>query len=138
MTRVLVDTNVLLDVLLDRPRLSEASSRIWSLAETEQIEGYVSAISFNNIYCIASRAHSKEQADQAMIALRGSFRCVDQSMQIINQAIDANLKDFEDAIQYFSAVHIRADFVITRNLADFPKRGPKAITPEDFLTLIAE
>ena len=132
--KILIDTNVLLDVFLARPGLCESSTAIWSLAEKEKVEAYISAISFNNVYYIATRYHSRNLAEEAVATMRNSFKCIDQTMQIINQSIDAGWKDFEDAIQYFSAIHADADFIITRNVADFPKTAIAAMTPEDFIS----
>ena len=132
--KVLIDTNVLLDVFLARPGLCESSTAIWSLAEKEKIHACVSAISFNNVHYIAMRYHSRELADEAVATMRDSFKCVDQTMQIINQSIDAKWKDFEDTIQFFSTVHAEADIIITRNVGDFPKEGMAVMNPEDFIT----
>jgi predicted nucleic acid-binding protein len=132
--KALIDTNVLLDVFLARPKLCDASTAIWSMAEKEKIQAYVSAISFNNVHYIATRYHSREHGDKAVAAMRDCFKCIDQTIQIINQSIDAKWKDFEDAIQYFSAIHSDIDIIITRNVADFPKEGIAIMTPEDFIS----
>jgi predicted nucleic acid-binding protein len=132
--KVFIDTNVLLDVFLNRPGLVAASAAVWELAEKESIQGIVSAISFNNIHYIATKYHSKDLANQAMSSIRNCFKTVDMTMQIINQSIDAQWKDFEDAIQYFSALHADADYIVTRNSSDFPREGIAIMTPEDFIS----
>lgn len=132
--RVFIDTNVLLDVFLARPKLMDASSAVWALAEKEKIQASISAISFNNVHYIASKYHSRALAGKAISTMRDSFKCVDLTMQIINQAIDAKWNDFENAIQYFSAIHSDTDYIVTRNIADFPREGIVVMKPEDFIS----
>ena len=132
-----IDTNVLLDVFLRRSHQYEASVSIWDMAERGQISGLVSAISFNNIYYIVSRFSDKKHAGRAVKLLRGTFMPVSLDEQILNQAIDSKINDFEDAIQFFSAVHASADFIITRNVKDFPKSSIPVSTPEEFLAILS-
>lgn len=131
--KVLLDTNILLDVLDAREEFYEHSAAVWTLAETQQIDSYISAISFNNINYIISSRHSSKKAHQVMILLRDVFRIVPLTPQIINQAIDSSFSDFEDALQYFSASHIQADFIISRNVRDFRKGDIPVLTPAEFM-----
>jgi predicted nucleic acid-binding protein len=131
--RVFVDTNVLLDVLAERKAFYAESMRVWTLAESGQVDGYISAISFNNCYFIVRKFSGRMNAEKALRALRDIFEPVDLTSQILNQAIDAGVADFEDAIQFHSAVQAQAAFIITRNPDDFP-RGPLPIlSPAEFL-----
>ena len=136
--KVFVDTNVLLDVLAHRDGFYDASARIWSLSERGEIEAFISAISFNNVYYIIRKARDKATADTAMKLLRDVFDSIAPDTRIVNQAIDSEFKDFEDALQFHSAVRCQADFLITRNPADFPPSKPAVLTPEEFLALWRE
>jgi predicted nucleic acid-binding protein len=131
--RLFFDTSILLDVLLKRSGLFEASAQLWTAAESAQVQGCISAISFNNIYYIVHKTTGADTARKVLNTLRDSFTIVDCTAQIINQAIDAKMKDFEDAIQYFSAVHAQCDYLLTRNLKHFPSGGIVVQTPEEFL-----
>lgn len=130
---VFIDTNVLLDVLAKRDGFYEQALAIWSLAERGRIRGLVSTISFNNIHYIIERLGSRAKARRAMLLLRDTFAVVDFDSQVLQQAIDAELKDFEDAVQYFSAIRAEAACLVTRNPRDFPHDGPAILTPEQFL-----
>ncbi len=134
--KVFVDTNVLLDVFQQRNPQYEASVSVWDMAERGQISGFVSVTSFNNIYYIVSRFRDKKHAGRTIKLLRGTFSPVPLDEQILNQAIDSKINDFEDAIQFFSAVHASADFIITRNVKDFPKSNIPVLTPEEFLAIL--
>lgn len=133
--KVFVDTNVLLDVLTHRDGFYDASARIWSLAERGEIEAFISAISFNNVYYITRKARDKPTADIAMRLLRDVFDSVAPDGRIVNQAIDSDFNDFEDALQFHSAARCQADYLVTRNPGDFPSTRPAVLTPEEFLAL---
>jgi predicted nucleic acid-binding protein len=135
--KVFLDTNVLLDVIAWREPFYEDAARIWSLSESGKLEGLVSAISFNNIYYIVRKASSGGKAQEALVALRNVFTAVALSPQILSQAIDGRFEDFEDAIQYYSAIHAGAAYLITRNADHFPSTGVLVLPPAGFLALFS-
>lgn len=130
---VFVDTNVLLDVLMERQPFAADSKRIWFLAETGRIKAHVSAISFNNIYYIVRKMRGTQAAVAVMRMLRDTFAVVACDERVILQSIDARFEDFEDAIQFFSALHCRASCLVTRNPDHFPPSDPPALSPAEFL-----
>ena len=131
--RLFVDTNVVLDVFGRREPFYEDSARIWTLAETGEVTGFVSAMSFPNIFYVLRRAKGNEIARKAMRIMRDTFSFVPLDLQITNQAIDSDIKDFEDAIQFFSALRVGADSLITRNTKDFPTGDVPIQTPAEFI-----
>jgi predicted nucleic acid-binding protein len=130
---VFVDTNVLLDVLGRREPFYTDSARIWTLAETGQMVGLVSTLSLPNLFYILRRGRGSTPARKAMGILRDIFTFVPLDAQITNQAIDADIPDFEDAIQFFSALRAGADVLATRNPSDFPTGDIAIQTPTEFL-----
>ncbi len=134
--RVLVDTNVLLDVLGQREPFWPDSARVWTLAETGRLDARISAISFNNVYHIVRRWGGRVQAERSLRLLRDVFDTVDLTRRVLSQAVDAGFDDFEDAIQYFSAQHVGAEVIVTRNAGHFPRYGPPAMNPTEFLAAI--
>jgi predicted nucleic acid-binding protein len=130
---VFIDTNVLLDVLAKRQPFYEDSAAVWTLAEQGRIRGLVSVLSFSNIYYIVRRLKDRRAANQAMSLLRGTFKAVPCDEQVVFQAIDAGMKDFEDAIQYFSALRTEANCLLSRNPDHFPRSGLSVLTPAEFL-----
>ncbi len=127
------DTNVLLDVLAKREPFYEDSAAVWTLAEQGKVRGLLSALSFSNIYCIVRRLRDRRAAATAMRLLRDTFMPVALDEQVLHQAMDAGLKDFEDAIQYFSALHTEAACLISRNPDHFPRSTLSVLTPREFL-----
>jgi len=134
--RIFVDTNLLLDVLARREPFYAAAARVWTLAETGACEALVSAISFNNVFYIVRKVRDATAARRALILLRDVFASVAPDQRILNQAIDSDLPDFEDAIQFYSALHARADYLLTRNVGDFPAGIMPILAPDEFLALL--
>ncbi len=133
--KILLDTNVLLDVIGDRKPFYEAAARIWTLVESEALEGCISAISFNNIYYIVRKAGDKAAADKALRALRDLFTVIPLDLRLINQSMDAPIDDFEDAVQFHSASRAGTDYLVTRDPDGFPATGVPVLSPQEFLSL---
>lgn len=131
--KVFIDTNVLLDVLAERKAFYPAAMRIWTLAESGRIDAYLAAISFSNCYYIVSKYAGRRSAEKAIHLLRDVFTPVDLTAQVLNQAIDAGFSDFEDALQFHSAVHARAECIVTRNPDHFPRTPLSILSPAEFL-----
>jgi len=131
---VFVDTNVLIDVLAQREPFYADSARLWTLAEQGRVKGFISVISFNNIYYVVRKLRTRRVADRMMVLLRDTFTPVPLDKQILDQAIDAGLKDLEDAIQYFSAVRTGAACIVSRDAKAFPRSELPVLTPQELLT----
>jgi predicted nucleic acid-binding protein len=134
--RLFVDTNLILDVIAERDPFYASAARIWSMCETGVCEGFVSAISFNNVFYIVRRARNADVALKALVLMRDVFKSVAPDEQILNQAIDSDIRDFEDAIQFFSAQRVATDYLLTRNVTDFPKTHQPILAPDEFLVLM--
>lgn len=130
---VFCDTNVLLDVLTRREPFYEDSARVWTLAEGGDIRGLVSVISFTNVFYVVRRLRDRSAADRAIRLLRAAFAPVALDAQMLGQAIDSRFKDFEDAVQFFSALRSGAACLVTRNPRHFPTDDIPIQTPTEFL-----
>ncbi len=134
--KVLIDTNILLDVIQERQPFEPAATRVWKLVEDGQIEGFVSAISFNNIFYVARKQVGADRAIEAVRRVRRTFQFVATDAYVIDRAIASKLGDFEDAIQAAAAVAAEADLIVTRNRRDFAAYGVPAYTAEETLALL--
>jgi predicted nucleic acid-binding protein len=130
---IFLDTNVLLDVLLERHPHYLASASLWTLCEQRRVEGQVAVISFNNAHCILRKLKGRGAAERGVELLRDIFVPIALDLQVLNQAIGARMNDFEDAIQYYSAVRGGAECIVTRNVGHFPKDGVRVMTPGEYL-----
>ena len=133
---VLIDTNVLLDVIQQRQPHDAAASRVWKLVEEGAVAGFVSAISFNNIFYIARKQVGSARALDAIRLVRRVFQAVPLDEAIIDRAIATPTSDFEDAIQGAAAASISANYVVTRNTRDFTAMSVPAVTPEELLAVL--
>jgi predicted nucleic acid-binding protein len=135
MRAIFIDTNVLYDVLGRRETFYGPSNAVWSLCEKGKIKGFISVISFNNVYYINRRMTNRSNAIDKISLIRDVFSMVALDEQVINQAIDSDFSDFEDAIQYFSAVRCDAECIVTRNKKDFKLSDIAVLSPEEFLSI---
>ena len=90
-------------------------------------------LSFSNIYYIVRRLRDRRAAAAALRLLRDTFTPVALDEQVLYQAMDAGMKDFDDAIQYFSALRQGATCLIRRNPGHFPRSTLSVLTPAEFL-----
>jgi predicted nucleic acid-binding protein len=133
--KLFIDTNVVIDVLAQRQGFYDASAAILTMLEKDEAEGFISAISFNNIHYILRKQSGKTRADNAIRMLLSAFNIVTLDEKILTRTIESNFNDFEDGIQFFSAMRSNADYLISRNVRDFPHDDIPVLTPEEFLQL---
>jgi predicted nucleic acid-binding protein len=131
--RILLDTNILLDVLTQRKYFFTDSSKVWTLVHSGLVEGYLSAISVNNLYYIVRKLRDRKTAELFVDDILTDFEIASLSKSILKQARTVSGKDFEDSIQYFSAIQEGCEVLITRNKKDFPRLGLQVLTPSEFL-----
>lgn len=133
--KAFIDTNVLLDVLFERKPFYEDAATLWSLAESGRLDAFVSAISFSNCWYLLRKHAGRPGADKGVRLLRDVFTPVELRAQILSQAIDAGFADFEDAIQFHSAIQSKAPCIITRNPGHFPRAPLSILAPPEFLAV---
>ena len=132
--RLLIDGNIILDVLQNREPHVADSAKIWKLCETDQMEGYVSGLSFSNLVYIMRKELNPEKINEVFKTLGLIFRFTDLTVSDIAKAAEMQWDDFEDALQAVTAERIHADNIITRNVEDFKQSRIIAFTPTEFLT----
>jgi len=132
--KVFVDTNVVLDVLLERHPFSEDSFMVFQLANLKRIKGYLSAASITDIfYFVRKKWRDFEEVYQKMNKLTQLFSVVSVSETTIANALALRWKDFEDAIQYMAAAECGVDCIVTRNAADYKMPVVPCMSPVDFI-----
>ncbi len=135
--RFLVDTNVLLDVLLDRKEFRPPAQAVWALAEEPQHTGLISTASVRDVFYFARKIVSREKAYDALDLMLGVFELAVTSAATVSAARAVGWQDFEDALQYFTASDAHAQALVTRNARDFsPTAAVSVFSPAEFLTVI--
>ena len=133
---LLIDANIILDVLLNRPDYVKDSALIWKLCETEKATGYVSALTFANLVYIMRKQLDPERIEEVYQKLGLIFEFADFRVSDLIHAAELHWKDFEDAVQNVTAERIHADYIITRNVRDFSQSKVMAFTPSELLARI--
>ncbi len=118
--KILIDTNILLDVLLKREPFYEKSAILWTLVNNKEIIGYISAVTVTNIFYIVKKSIGYEKAIELVKIILKTFKTAEVNTEILNEAILINIKDYEDAVQYVCALKNNCDYIVTRNIKDFP------------------
>ena len=136
--KFLVDTNVLLDVFLNRLPYYESSAFIWGVAENQRADVFISAISYNNIFYMIWKHAGKDAAQRAIEVLNATFSLAPLDQATLGKAIMSRKADFEDAIQFYSALSIGAECIVTRNAKDFPQDVLPLLTPDSFYSLYVD
>ena len=131
--KVLIDTNVILDVLCNREEFVKDSEKIFKLCEVKKISGYISALSVPNIVYIMRKELDAEKTKDLLDKLLLIFQVVDLKSEDLKKAAAMDFKDYEDALQSVCASRVKADFIITRNIKDFTNSKVTAIKPSELL-----
>lgn len=134
---VLVDTNVVLDVLLNREPHVEASSKVLKLCEARLVNGSLSALSIANLVYIMRKELKPDAVEAVLGKLELVLSLADLRASDLKTAASMRWKDFEDAAQAATAKRLRAEYIVTRNTRDFTESEVPAITPDELLVKLS-
>ncbi len=134
--KVLIDTNVVLDVLCKREDFYKDSARIMKYCEANKITGVISALTIPNIVYIMRKELDAQKTRDVIEKLQLVFTVADLKADDIKKALSMNFKDFEDALQSACASRMKADYIITRNIRDFANSMVTEIKPTELLERI--
>ena len=134
--KVLIDTNVILDVLCGRAEFLEASSRVWKYCEINKLSGVISALSVPNIVYILRKELDPDKTKEIIDRILLIFDVAELKAEDLRKAAEMKTSDFEDAIQMCCADRINADFIVTRNIRDFVSSPVPAVKPSELLDRI--
>lgn len=135
MINIFIDTNILLDVIMHRNKFYEHSLIIWNDCEKKRVQGFISAISLNNIHYIMRKRVDSAVALNYVRLILNLFSVIPLDVSILRLAVDFPQKDFEDAIQTFSAIQAKANYIVTRDKEHFTDKYIAIISPEEYLDL---
>jgi len=133
--QVLFDLNVILDVLVRREPHYADAARLWALAETGQIKGFVAAHSFTTLFYLYRRQNNDDKAYQAIRMLLRVFEVAGVDRSAIETACDLGWRDFEDAVQSTAARSAGCQYLVTRDPKGYSEQTLTVIQPADFLAI---
>ena len=131
--RVLLDTDVVLDVILAREPFAKDAAELFDLSEKGLFEAYISAITPLNIFYIARKAKAVRDLRQAIQALLEKVGVCAIDKSILTSAFTLQFVDYEDAVQHSSATAIGLDAIVTRDIHDYKYSTVPVFTPDAFL-----
>ena len=130
--RIFVDTNILLDVLLEREGYYYDALKIWANAENDNVEACIAAISLNNIHYVMRKLKSETTALIAVKILLRIFKVIPVDADILGLAVDFHDKDFEDDIQLQCALKAKCSQLFTRNPNHYDHSAIAVVPPSSF------
>jgi predicted nucleic acid-binding protein len=131
--RIFVDTNVLLDVLLEREGYYYDALKIWSAAEEGKIDAHIAAISVNNVHYVVKRLKSETTAMIAVRIILRIFKVVPVDSDILSSAADFHDKDYEDDIQFQCALRAKCSQFFTRDPTHYDSALMAVVPPSSFM-----
>jgi predicted nucleic acid-binding protein len=131
--RLFIDTNVMLDFLGEREPFYLASAKIATLADKGKIEMIVSALSYATVSYFLTKFEGIDKTEEKLRKFKVISEICELDGKIIEKGLNSNFSDYEDSLQYFSALRKECDIIITRNAKDFKLSSIPIMTPDEFL-----
>lgn len=138
MTKILIDTDVILDFFFDSATFSEGAAKVLSLCESKTITGFITPVILNHVYYLLRQTAKHEKVIQKLKMLISITEILVINKVSILQALDSKFNDFEDALQnYSAALNEDIDIIITRNTKDYKHSTLSVMTPDNYLKMRA-
>jgi predicted nucleic acid-binding protein len=133
MIKVFVDSDIILDLLAQREPYFEYAAKLFTLIDQKKIKAYTSPIIFANLHYLIKKLTSNTAALKSLRKLKTLMNILPVDERIIEQALNSEFNNFEDAIQYFTAINSGINHLLTRNKVDYKKSKIAISTSEEFL-----
>ncbi len=133
MKKVFFDTNILLDIALERRKYNKDAINLIKLIKNKQIKGFINGAGIVSIHYIISKSRGKTTALQFIKDIIKIFEIAELDKKVIQNAINSNFTDFEDAIQEFSAIDAGVEIIVTRNTKDFKNSRLQVFEPKQLI-----
>ena len=134
--KILFDTNVILDVLLDREPFSSIAAKLFSKVETGEITGYVCATTITTLHYLTRKVVGDDSALKEIKKIMMLFEIAPVNRAVLDSALISGIKDFEDAVVHASGVYKETLGIVTRDSAGFKKSEINFYSPEELLLML--
>lgn len=132
--KLFIDSDVVIDFFTDRKPFASPASELFELNEQGEVQLHLSAVSINNIYYIVRKYLGHKKTLEVIGELVEIIEIIGTTKKEITQALRNDFKDYEDSIQYSTAMTIKGiEAIITRNVKDYSRSGIAVFTPENYL-----
>ncbi len=132
MTKLFLDTNIVIDLLDKREPFYHAAIKLFTMAYHKKVILYISPITYATASYLL-RKHGQEEVKVLLTNLRRLSRVTTTDEKTVDDALSSSFDDYEDALQYYSALHKKVDAIITRNTNDFSAATIPVMTAEEFI-----
>lgn len=136
MNRIFLDTNVILDLLGERVPFFDSIAKVATLADQQKIIIVVSPLSFTTIHYVLNKFESSESVLKKLRKFKIICEVCEVDEMTIEKSLNSSFKDFEDAVQYYTALQSNCSIIITRNGKDFINSSIPIMTAEEYLSSI--
>jgi len=136
MSRILIDTNIVIDLLSQREKFYDDAANLFSRADKKELELTISSLTFANTNYILTKLKSAKKTREILRKFKVLVELLTLDDKITELALsDENFQDFEDGLQYYSAIENKVDVIVTRNKKDFKNSKIPVLTAKEFLAL---
>ncbi len=133
MDRILVDTNIVLDLLGKRLNFYREAQELFTLSDKKQVKLYISALTFADTYYTLSQQMKKHNVRKILRKFKVLVDILPVDDKVIELALESDFKGFEDAIQYYTAIENNISIIVTRNLKDFKPAKISVFTAKQYV-----
>jgi predicted nucleic acid-binding protein len=136
MNKIFIDTDVILDFFFDRKPFSDDATQLFMLCEKKIVTGFVTPVILSNVYYLLRKTAKHEKVIESLKLLINLVEIATINKATILEALNSEFKDFEDALQNYSAQHDKdIQVIVTRNVKDFRESRLSVMTPETYLRI---
>ena len=134
MKRILIDTNIVIDLLSKRKEFYNEAAKLFTKADKQEIKLTISSLTFANTNYILSKLKSPKEAREILRKFKVLVEVLSLDDKITELALsDESFPDFEDGLQYYSAIENDIEIIITRNKKDFKNSKLPVLTAKEYL-----
>lgn len=133
MENLLIDTNIILDLLSKRKNFYQEAQELFTLADEQEIKLYISSLTFANTHYLLTKELNSNEARKVLIKFKLLVTILPLDDKILELALSSDFNDFEDAIQYYTAMENDLNIIITRNKKDFKISKLPVLTAKEYL-----
>lgn len=133
MEKVFIDTDIALDLLAQREPYYTAAAELFTLADSGKLIIYVSSLSFSNLNYLLTRQYNSTESRRILNKFKVLVKVLAVDDKIIELALSSKFRDFEDAIQYYTAIKNGVNILLTRNTKDYKEANIAVLTADSYL-----
>jgi len=131
--QLFIDTDIILDVLAKREPFYDSAAQLFTLIDEGKVEAFTTPVVFSNLFYILFKFKNRSFTHSSLRKLRLLLKIIQVDEKVVDLALNSEFKDFEDAIQFYSAKLQELDFIVTRNVKDFVAKDLVVLTAEDYI-----